>query len=58
MHTIKEATTYIMDNIKNIDNQILDDVDEDIIHDDILEYILEKYEDKFDESDLDVLDQR
>lgn len=57
--TIKEAADYIYDSIKNIDSEeTFDDVDQMVIWDLIKETLFTKFEDKLDEEDLNVLDQK
>lgn len=57
--TIKEAADYIYDSIKNIDSEeTFDDVDQMVIWDLIKETLFTKFEDKLDEEDLDILEQK
>ena len=59
MKTIQEATTYIIESMKNVDDQeTFDDVDEDIVQDQIIEGLLDKVETELDQDDLQTLDER
>ncbi len=58
MKNLKEATKYVCESIKNLSNEeTIDEVQYDIIHDILLDVVLEKYEDRLNELDVDLLSQ-
>ena len=58
METVKQATVYVCENIKNLSNgEEVDTLQQEIIYDIIQDKVLERFESKFNELDADFLSQ-
>ncbi|MBU0627309.1 hypothetical protein KKG31_07410 [Patescibacteria group bacterium] len=58
METVKQATTYVCENIKKLSNvKDIDALEKEIIYDMIQDKVLERFESQFNELDADLIDQ-